>query len=392
MIATQNCVKVVEAIYSRFLNMSPLEIDRTSTAYLTRLHQCQLKMNDNPVYLCDQCGGAFKDLTVFVKHLQNHITSARSERGCSSGFQMFYCPRCQLPYRAVIPYIKHLKKHLIAVVRFNGIREQGMGYDFSQESYHDSGSLECPVTDCGLVFKRQLKMIEHMEDHLEKLGEIAGLQTAYDDFVPVKGRPPLLGKEAGRRVTADVPLDGSLDVPELVGQLERDPISIAAEDDGKALSPAAPLTDGSADQPAQVLQSLYCHECEKTFVKPSLLLKHKHEEHSQVITTCSFCSRRMKNTLDLFYHVALAHDSFQPEEIGLAGEPKAGSKRKSAVHDRIFRCDECNTDFEVYKELLKHQHYVHATTDKKCRLCGKGINSYPSLIGHVNSCHGSSNS
>ena len=46
---------------------------------------------------------------------------------------LWYCPKCKLPYRATIPYVKHLKKHLIAIVRFNGIKERGTDYDFSSE-------------------------------------------------------------------------------------------------------------------------------------------------------------------------------------------------------------------------------------------------------------------
>ena len=86
----QNCVKIVEAIYLR-KKKSPLDIDRTSTEYLRRLHGCRLKTNDKPVYLCDQCGGAFRDLVVFVKHLQvSQVISFGVVAGVISSLVSFY--------------------------------------------------------------------------------------------------------------------------------------------------------------------------------------------------------------------------------------------------------------------------------------------------------------
>ena len=309
---------------------------------------------------------------------------------------MYYCPKCQLPYRAVIPYVKHLKKHLIAVVRYNGVRDHGTNYDFSKEVYDDTGSLQCPVTDCRQVFSKELIMIKHMEDHLEKMGEIAGFRTNYDDFVPVKGRPPTSGKETGQGVTTD----GSPDHPSQADSLvppaleetlrqERDRSPLAAEaGQGGDRAATTPVGGASVDQRVQYRQSLCCYECERVFAKPSVALNHQHEKHLAVITTCAFCFRRMENTLDLIEHVAETHDHPPPSVNGSTGVPKSGVKRKLDTKDLNLRCDKCDIDFTLYKELLKHQHYVHATTDKRCRLCSKGINSYPSLIGHVNSCDG----
>ena len=60
----------VEEVYVKFLHVKPNEIDRTSVAYLNRLHYCKRKDFDNPIYKCQKCACVFNGLAVFVKHMQ----------------------------------------------------------------------------------------------------------------------------------------------------------------------------------------------------------------------------------------------------------------------------------------------------------------------------------
>ena len=66
----QEAVARVEEIYKQYLHVPAKNIDRTSVAYLNRLHHCKLKSFENPVYRCPQCGCVFNGLAVFVKHMQ----------------------------------------------------------------------------------------------------------------------------------------------------------------------------------------------------------------------------------------------------------------------------------------------------------------------------------
>ena len=354
---------------------------------------------------------------------------------------LYYCPKCQLPYRAVIPYIKHLKKHLIAIIRYNGIKEHGPDYDFQSESYDNTGSLQCPVTDCRKLFSKESEMISHMEVHLEELTQAESKRT-YADEVPLKGRPTLSREAEAKRVSggggdAGAAAAGgsrvlsyidSLYLPGLEEALQNDRGREYREESANGeKDPSPSLDDESFDSdphpwkdPNAISKNPYaCEECDRIFVKPSSKLRHRQETHMVVETTCSFCFRRMENTLELIDHVASTHDEqdwsllaaaagtaiADQMKAGLKRKPDVSAKRKPEVSlkrkhevlmnrkpvtskDLSLKCEPCGTDFVEYKELLKHQHYVHGTTDKKCRLCEKVINSYPSLIGHVNACDG----
>jgi len=380
----------VEDIYMRYLHIQPKDIDRTSTTYLNRLHHCRLKNFENPVYTCDQCGCAFNGLAVFTKHMQNHaLHRERKADKQSEKFgrrSLFYCPKCQLPYRAVVPYIKHLKKHLIAIIRVNGIREHGTGYDFDAESYDNTGSLQCPVTECRQIFLKEDEMIGHMEDHLSKLSD-AEVRQASEDVLPARGRPSLFGEGipdafGGPRfyMPVDELCDTSLPAEDESGSVPTVPVDAAV-----AHEELFTADDDLGTEPLSNSDPLKCERCKRIFSKPSQTLQHQYAEHAMFITSCPLCFQRMDGTLALIDHVSRTHDDYRITRI-----MRDALKRKAdAAKDLELKCDRCRMDFTHYKELLKHQHYVHGTTDKKCRLCSKVINSYPSLMGHVNACDGS---
>lgn len=408
----KEAVARVEEIYARFLNVEQHRIDRTSISYLNRLHYCKRKDFDNPIYRCHKCQTAFNGLAVFVKHMQKHALLGESSRMDlpTARNSLYYCPTCRLPYRATVPYIKHLKKHLIAVIRYDGIKEKGSEYDFNEESYDNSGSLQCPVTNCQKKPKTETAFIQHMEQHLSEMDSDVIFKNRVE-LAPVKGRPPVGSHVDGRKFpevssSSDSGRNGPSDV------------FSPADDEQFADSQA----DDSEDKFRDVL---VCSECDLSFDKLSVGFRHKVDVHGYEVKSCSVCWRRLGSVDELIRHVESSHDesvgrnkkrtleetfsvkdSDQTVEVSNdlskdfdAEEPPRKAKQSSegpglspSTHfygrpETIdLSCRACKVEYARYSELLKHQHYVHGVSDKQCRLCNKFINSYPSLVGHVNAC------
>lgn len=263
------------------------------------------------------------------------------------------------------------------------------------------------MTDCRKRAHKEAEFIVHMEDHLADMNSEEILQNRIE-LVPVKGRPPHASQSANLSLGLPSSAFGrtikSLD--EVDDSVDSDP----APTNGKLAEDEADEAEEKQNQ--TVRDILFCQDCDLTFDKLSTGFRHQIDVHNKDLKSCPVCWRRLADTQELVDHVVQAHDDAVGKKrkrtldksfsFGDA-QPKSkeistDSTNSTSIHSSStaplstsaktldLSCRTCKAKHVNYSELLKHQHYVHGTTDKRCRLCNKFINSYPSLIGHVNTC------